>query len=633
MKISKMNASFGKLQNETLKLHDGLNIINAPNESGKSTWCAFIRAMLYGIDSSERARNGYIPEKQRYVPWSGAPMEGSMDLTVNDCKISITRTTRAKNAPMREFKAVYTGTNTEVEELSGQNAGEQLTGVSRDVFSRSAFIPQGEVAVTGSPELEKRINTIVSSGEECSSYTEADARLRSWQRRRRWNQKGLLPELEARMDESEKKLHDMSSSADVLEGMEAELSEVHDKCTELEGAVTESRKMQRKDSLSRLSSGRSQLQQKSRQHDADMAELSQRRGEYRATRFGDRTIKQLEDEVNRDVDTLSALSVRPKTMHIVLPALLCFILAIVFAAVYARHSAVVLIVFAALFCAAAVILLLRYSKIRQKISEDDEQQRQIYKKYRVSDTDGIYAVLERQSELWNAAAEAQRAELISRDEYEQARDEQAELEEQALSDLDFSDGNSDAARLSRELNTARKEAQSISARISELSGRISATGDPLVIASGLSCMREKYEVIEEEYNAIELASQVLSEADREMQSRFSPEIGRLAAKYMSSVTGGKYEDVLINRDFSARTKADGDTVARDAEYLSAGTLDLMYLAVRLAVCELALPKGEPCPLIIDDALVNLDGQRYDEALSLLGQIAKKRQVILFTCRD
>ena len=47
-------------------------------------------------------------------------------------------------------------------------------------------------------------------------------------------------------------------------------------------------------------------------------------------------------------------------------------------------------------------------------------------------------------------------------------------------------------------------------------------------------------------------------------------------------------------------------MAREAEYLSAGTLDLMYLAVRLAVCELALPDGELCPLIIDDALVNLD---------------------------
>ena len=60
MKIRKMRATFGKLQNETLSFHDGLNVIFAPNESGKSTWCAFISAMLYGIDSSEFEKNsGY----------------------------------------------------------------------------------------------------------------------------------------------------------------------------------------------------------------------------------------------------------------------------------------------------------------------------------------------------------------------------------------------------------------------------------------------------------------------------------------------------------------------------------------------------------------------------------------------
>ena len=63
MKINKLTASFGKLENESLSFHQGLNVIYAPNESGKSTWCAFIRAMLYGVDSSERARAGYLPPK------------------------------------------------------------------------------------------------------------------------------------------------------------------------------------------------------------------------------------------------------------------------------------------------------------------------------------------------------------------------------------------------------------------------------------------------------------------------------------------------------------------------------------------------------------------------------------------
>ena len=202
-----------------------------------------------------------------------------------------------------------------------------------------------------------------------------------------------------------------------------------------------------------------------------------------------------------------------------------------------------------------------------------------------------------------------------------------------MAELDFAAGSSEAARLSRELNEARDRAQQLSRQIAEMNGRLAAMGDPLVLSSALSSMREDYDTISKEYEAISLAVDTLKEADTEIQSRFSPELGKLAAEYMSAVTGGRYLDVFINRDFSARTRTSGDSIAREAEYLSAGTLDLMYLAVRLAVCELALPEGENCPLIIDDALVNLDDTRLEQAMELLKQIARDRQVILFSCRE
>lgn len=75
-----MTATFGKLDHARLELGDGLNLIYAPNEGGKSTWAAFWKAMLYGIDTRDRDKKGYLADKNRYQPWSGAPMEGTMDL-------------------------------------------------------------------------------------------------------------------------------------------------------------------------------------------------------------------------------------------------------------------------------------------------------------------------------------------------------------------------------------------------------------------------------------------------------------------------------------------------------------------------------------------------------------------------
>ena len=632
MKIRKLRASFGKLENETLKLHDGLNVIYAPNESGKSTWCAFIRAMLYGVDSSERARSGYLPDKLRYAPWSGAPMEGSMELESGGSDITISRRTRSKTAPMRDFSAVYTGTAVPVDGLDGQNAGEKLTGVSREVFTRSAFIEQGTVAVSGNPELEKRISAIVSTGDEQTSYSEADEQLRAWQRKRSFHRKGWLPALESRMDETRMRLEELGRSGESIEELETQLRSKQQECARLEEAMTESRKRQRRQALENLNRGRALLKQSSEAHDGTLAELSQRREALSGSLFGTQDPRDAEAQVLGDLDRLDELRQKSRNTKPLWPPVLLFLLTIVCAALYGLWMKLWLIIPAVLCLVAGIVLTLRYVSARRDAEAARSARLQLLKKYRARSAEDVRRCWENYQALLFAVTEAEQKELDSRELYEQASTDLHELEEEAIAALDFTDGNSEAARLGRELAAAREAAERISAHIASLNGRLSVLGDPLVLASDLKQMQDSYDQIKAEYDAIELAVNTLRQADAELQSRFSPELGRVAAGYMAQVTGGRYADILIDRDFSARARTQDDSVARESEYLSAGTLDLMYLAVRLAVCELAMPEGEPCPLIIDDALVNLDETRLDQAMQLLREIAKKRQVILFTCR-
>ena len=632
MKIHKLTASFGKLENETLRFHDGLNVIYAPNESGKSTWCAFIQAMLYGIDTSERAKAGFLPDKLRYAPWSGAPMEGTMELTSDRCDITVTRRTKAKNAPMQEFEAVYTGTNVPVKGMTGSNAGEMLTGVSKDVFRRSAFIAQGTVAVKGSPELEKRISAIVSSGEEGCSYSEAEERLRAWQRKRRWNRRGMLPELEGKMDETQRKLEEMSGSMQSIEELEDRLDSARKDCAELEQQVTEARRRQRKEALDRLGKGRDGLREISDRHDAAMAALSQKRDELRRSPFGLTDPDTLEGQVDTDIRELSRLKAAAEKGATPLWAILCMLAALVLALLYSRFRMLPLVIGAAVVCLAAVFLLLRYGKARRMREIARGRRKDLFDKYQARSVSEIQSALEEHKLLWEAMEQAEKEERKTRGAFESARSSLNTMEEAALQQLDFADGSSEAAKLSRALTAKRQEAEALSRQLAAVSGRLAAMGDPLVLSSSLTCMKEEYEQLCDEFDAIRLALDTLGEADEEIQSRFSPELGRVASSYMSAVTGGRYADVLINRDFSAMTRAQDDSVARNAEYLSAGTMDIMYLAVRLAVCELALPDGEPCPLILDDALVNLDEERLDQAMKLLEEIARERQVILFSCR-
>ena len=89
----KLQATFGRLENQTLELRPGLNVITCGNESGKSTWAEFISAMLYGVDTRSRARAGELPVKTKYAPWSGSPMEGRIELEKDGRRLVLQRTT------------------------------------------------------------------------------------------------------------------------------------------------------------------------------------------------------------------------------------------------------------------------------------------------------------------------------------------------------------------------------------------------------------------------------------------------------------------------------------------------------------------------------------------------------------
>ena len=196
MKIKRMTATFGKLERAELTLADGLNIIHAPNEGGKSTWCGFLRAMFYGIETSQRDRKGFLAEKNRYAPWSGAPMEGELELEWQGRDITLRRFAKG-STPFGGFAAVYSDTQQEVPGLTGDNCGRTLLGVGREVWERSAFVGQAPtLAIDGTPELEKRIAALFSSGQEDVSYSDTRETLGKWLRRRKHNKSGLIPQME-----------------------------------------------------------------------------------------------------------------------------------------------------------------------------------------------------------------------------------------------------------------------------------------------------------------------------------------------------------------------------------------------------------------------------------------------------
>ena len=633
MIIRHMQGTFGTLDGEQLRLDTGLNIIYAPNESGKSTWCAFLRAMLYGIDTSQRARAGFVPDKQKYAPWSGKPMAGELELEQGGKCITIRRWTETPGAPLRGFSAVYTGTDIPVPGLTAADAGEQLTGVSAEVFARSAFIGQGGLVVTGTPELEKRISAIVTSGEEASSYTEADAQLRAWLRRRRSGRHGALPELEGRITDGGRAAAPARAQRAGAGGLRRRAP------ADGRGAADRDRADERRPAAA--------APRGAEQHGRGKIEPAHARAGARtgAAGRGGQAHRARADAFRRadagrggrDRRARRAAGGGPRRdggarrQAVFLDrgacagSALCAVLGYLVAQPL-YYAAIALAVL-------TVVLLVVARSGKKRAQEASAALGKLLRSYGAQDADGIYYQAEVHRAAYRACAAAMQAEQKAAAALEDAREHQCETHERLLQSLDFESGTGEAAALYQRRSALESVCTRLRTQQAQLTGAALAIGDPMALKSEHAQLLEQRDALERQYAAIALAIETLGRADAELQSRFSPQLAQKAADYMDYLTDGRYDELVLARDLSAKARSTDDPTPRDTAYLSAGTADLLYLSVRLALCELTCPADDPCPLVLDDTLVNFDDARAGRAMALFREIAQHRQVILFTCHE
>ncbi len=233
MKIRKMDATFGKLIRKSLELGDGLNIVCGDNESGKSTWCGFIRAMLYGINTREQSKSGFIADKERFRPWSGESMHGRMEVKWRELEIGIERD-GGRSGVLQAPIVVDSKTGLVVPGM--EIPGEEMLGVKKEVFERSAFIGQAQIKVENdkSGELERKISSMASSGDEDVSHSQAQARLKSWRNRRRYHNRGEAVELEDEIYNLKTKLNSLRGDAQALTFKHAEIERLREREAEYE---------------------------------------------------------------------------------------------------------------------------------------------------------------------------------------------------------------------------------------------------------------------------------------------------------------------------------------------------------------------------------------------------------------
>ena len=593
MRILEMTATFGQLDNRTLRLEPGMNWIVAPNEWGKSTWCAFLVAMFYGIDTRERSGKDTLADKERFAPWSGKPMEGRIRLEYRGRDITVARRTRGR-IPLGEFAAFETSTGLPIRELTADNCGQTLLGVEKSVFKRSGFITLKDMPVTNDEALRRRLNSLVTTGDESEQADHLAAKLKELKNRCQYHSSGLIPECRRELEEGQQRL----SRREMLEQrLETARNQEGEYARQLEALELHSRWLDHR-RIGRQGKELARAMEADRKSREKLAKHQQICADHLPP-------KELEARLVMQETVKSGRRGWPLLLAAVLLLGLAGILA--YKDLWEYGSVLLPVAMAAGIL--GIMLQGRFSRLESQRQAQLEQREKWLRE--LSDWE----------DLERSRGEAEQARRHVRALRELVRDIVPPEEPDPL-ELD-----EEQTRMALE-KTRERIGQQRQLR-GEILGAMEQLPQREVLETQLEQTRERLEELERTYTALGYAQKALEEAALELQKRFAPRIIRRGEAFLSRLTMGKYTQLQLSQQLQLTAAARDEAMSRSQLWRSDGTADQIYLALRLAVWEALMEKG---PLVLDDALVRFDRERLAAARQLLEELAGEHQIIVFACR-
>ena len=660
MQLLHANATYGKLDQARLDLQPGLNVICAPNEGGKSTWCRFLLAMFYGLNTRQR---GDLADKNRFQPWNGSLMQGKLELSAGDKELTLSRRTQRPDAPLGVFSCTYSGTDTPVPGLDAARCGETLLGVPQSVYQRCAFIPSGSLAIDADADLERRISALISTGDEKISFSQVESHLKKQLRQRKYNRSGSIPLLEAEIAGLRAAQQEAQTLTGQLENLQQQLSQAREDQARRRQARLQAAQeaLREKESCLQALPDSSDLQRINQQLGAVRSLGDQVQQAQEAVSRQESAIEDQLQELNRNplhpmtkAQLEAQLQIQPPAPPQVAQLLISLALGLCGGGFLWYEIDRPQVLWLCLACAVTALaagnflrLLIRRIRLQQSRRRElsrQEELRKLAESYlpALEELEAQRALLRQKQQILSDGDRRLRTQLsdllsqVSRwdDSVQSAGDirrfvrETAQNRDRLAQELH----QAQTQLLQAQMSDADDTVTHLQQQIAQVQGRLDAGRDAQALGDQISRLEEELARQQAEYDALRLSLDALQAANTTLQNRFSPELGRRAAEIFADMTGSTWSHILLDREFHLSAESGSDPTRRSVQLLSAGTADQLYLAVRLAICEMILPPEQNPPLILDDALLTFDDARLSTTLDYLTRLGAQRQILLFTCQ-
>lgn len=652
----KINA-YGNIKNKDISLNKGINIIHGANESGKSTLLSYIVNSFYGISKTKDGRE--ISDYEKYKPWEGSEFSGRIKYTLNDnSQYEIFRDFTKKNPKIYNERLEDITDNFEIDKKDGSKFFVEQTGVDKQTYLSTVVSMQQEVRLEEKEQnlLIQKIANLAGTGEDNVSYKKALGKLQDKIRDEIGTNKTTqkpINIIEKEIEEINRKIEEIRPYKDKKYGIDAEKEELKDQIKELEIERKILQELRENELIENENKKEIQIKENNIKENAskvltlknkmtELEDIEKSIGENVSKLQSEIESKKQNQEENKEVKSTSK-----KSIYLVI-AVALIIVAVVFAVIVKNYvlAGIPLV----LSIVDVIILAITQNKKKKEIQEQKNKQEENRIKItqeienltkelqdkeeekrdldsQISMIKGQLLLLENNNEQISAQVNKIKTDLLNTHNQDKNQIITKYKTEIPIEKINSIIESNNLHSLEEQLNTNKIKLTGLEIEENTILPQL----DNLVnLEERLEADRQKKTELLQKEEVINLAIENLNKAYEEMKTTITPKFTNNLSEGIKEITNNKYEKVAINDENGMIIEnARGEYI--EANKLSTGTIDQLYLALRLSMIK-DLSK-ETLPIILDETFAYFDNARLEKIIQYLNEKAKEHQTIIFTCTN
>lgn len=608
MKLNHLKINgFGKLKNKEIELNNKINIIYGLNESGKSTLQKFILGSFFGLSKNKNGKE--ISDIEKLTPWNNDEFSGKIKYTLDDGKsFEVFRDFTRKNPIIYNENKVDISDSFSIDKNKGNNFFEEQTGIDETTFLDTALTEQQNVKLNkiSQNNIIQKITNIISTGNENISYKRTLEKILKQQT----DKIGTSRSSQKPLNIIENRIAELKREEFLLDDTDIEQSNLQEEIKKYNNIIE--KENEKLNLLSEMLKYHESL--KFRIAEVDFNKKLEE--EY------DEKIEDLKSKI--DVRAKQNLRLQKKSYIKFYVLFLIFTIISILLFVFNKNiivNSLSLIPTLGVLVYIIVDKIIKNKKIKEKLKQIDELQLKINKEIEFLKQSKEQKVLETKIKNERLDLEFRKNDEYLRYKYN-GKVDSSFIENVLAMDIDdiFS-----ASNLSKEkIENAKIKLNTLNLESDEISNVIRKSKE---VKDELNQLKEESLELQSLNNSYNLAITCLQQAYQEMKEQINPNLIIRLGEIIKKISNNKYANIIFDDENGLCVELENGRYI-PAELLSIGTIDQLYLSLRLAVLEEI--STETIPIILDEAFAYFDNERLENILDFISKEYPNNQIIIFT---